>query len=350
MARPSKKTLELRKKILDTEIFKRDNSIYETLNDIAQDSNKYSIAYYFSLKCFSRNPDRGRGNIVADIIEEKMKSDLRKEQAYILLRNLNEDIAEYYLTVLKDEKLFYQDKEMINNKYFIENELEVAIIKNALSKDRTKYFFNELISLTLNDMTDNEFIDFPLTKIEKNEIINSLNEHGWRADKTIIHLSVLPNEIESILNDNKNKNVFAELDLTKSKEEILEYVSKLKDDFDDDPSQFPNAYEFLGEKQEVFSCDLKQCDIYKDTRSLKPINGRLSDVLFIYDCKKVNEILGADVFTNEYITDEINRYWQEIKNISTDGFHSLDEYYALAKEYINNQKYKDYLTGIKHPL
>ncbi len=349
MARPSKKTIELRKQITDLEVYKRDNEVYTNLESSFLQNNKYGIAYYFTLECFFRNPNKGNGNIVADIIEDGRKNILRQQALYISLNSININIAEYFIQLKMStfDEFLYKN---VNKEYFVEHELEINVLKNALSEERLNYFYEELLSFNLDEIMEADRLEFPLTDKEKEDIINSLNEAGWKSDKTIVHYSTLPHEIESILNDNRNKRIYAELDLTKPLDEIIDYVTMLKNDFDSNPDDFKNAHELLGEEHEVFSCNLNRCSIYKDTKSPKPISGRLADVLFIYDCKKVNELLGADILTNDYITGEINRYWQKVKNISPDGFHSLEEYYAIAKEYIDEQRYKDYLTGIKHTL
>jgi len=351
MARPSKKTLELRKKIIDLGIFKRDSEIYMSFEEKSLHiSNKYTEPYNFCFECSLRTNITGDYiNEVSEIVLQLKLDDIMKTDIFQRVQKLSKNLSVYYSELLAKRE--FHNNIPKTTEYYITHNIELFILKNSLSEERFNYFIENSSSLELTEMINkneenNNYIKKGLTDSELKRIRSALKNNGYSAYNSLI-LSVSGDLIDSTLNTNRNKRIYTELDLTKPKEEILEYVSKLKDDFDNDPSQFQNAYELLGGKQEIFSCDIKDCNIYKDTRSLKPISGRLADVLFIYDCKKVNEILGADVLTNEYITDEINKYWQDIKNISTDGFRSIDEYYSIAKDYIDNQRYKDYLSGIQ---
>jgi len=371
MARPSKKTLELREKIIGLNIFKRDNEVYTSFEKIATIEKP---TYLFSSLCSFRDDNNygiHKKNYKALVkrydgfilkIDDNMTESLKHFYLFNELKifeniaSINKILAETYLLnviVCKRVTKLLENHQDIKKPYFVINEIDsnltLKILKKTLSKERYNYYLDEYKENIRIDLLlkNGVFLAEPLTEQETQKILKEILKYEYRIDKTIIIKTPTFCDINDLTDNRCNKNVFAELDLTKPKEEILEYVSKLKDDFDDDDSKFPNIYELLGEDQKVFNCDSKQCEIYKDARSLKPISGRLTDILFIYDCKKVNEILGADVLTNEYITDEINKYWQDIKNISTDGFRSIDEYYSIAKGYIDNQRYKDYLSGIQ---
>ncbi len=348
MARPSKETIKKRNEILELEIFKRNNEIYINFEDKNNNKTKYDIAYSFSLCCFFRNPTRANGNMITDVFLDIESEEIKQSSMYKTLLSIDKNYASYFLNF----KSFYNDNKRRDNGkpragYCIEHEIEISILRNALSKKRFIEATNELINIEYFEMNFSESgSDFILTNAEKMAIINELSEQGWKAEKTLIHSKQVSYDIEAIFEDNHNKKIFAELDLTKSKEEILEYVSKLKDDFDKDPSYFKNVSEIFGKTQAPFTCNLQDCEVYK-AKNPKPIYGRLADVLFIYDCMQVNKILGADILTKDYITDEITKYWRDTKNISTESFYSFDEYYTLAKEYIDNKRYKDYLSGIK---
>lgn len=368
MARPSKKTLELRSKILELKVFKRDNDIYTSFENLFNSTDaKYSTSYYFCEECEYRTiRKRGDKGFSHDdelfYNAETFKSFFEEEDNYPHfekvfneLFSLNPTLAFlYHKLVIEQSIRQHENWNTAKVDYFTTTELDYSLTVAALGKERTDAILKETGSLTLDwmisDNADYLMLSNPLTKKEKSNLLCELSKGSGKGYNTLVGRIVTPHAIEDLASSNKSKTIHAELDLTKPIDEIIDYVTMLKNDFDNNPDNFKNAYELLGEKQEVFSCELKDCDIYKDTKSPKPINGRLADVLFIYDCKKVNELLGADILTNAYITDEINRYWQEVKNISPDGFNSLGDYYAIAKEYIDEQKYKDYLTGVKHTL
>jgi len=54
MARPNKKTLELRTKILELAIFKRDNKIYTSFEESCDITNKYYSQYKYMEACRNR--------------------------------------------------------------------------------------------------------------------------------------------------------------------------------------------------------------------------------------------------------------------------------------------------------
>jgi len=361
MARPTKKIKELRHRIIKLDIFKRDNKIYTYFEDkfLNNKIDRYVVPYYFCEECSIR------ANEDILTIKEFRKFFLENEEEYeeryeellkILkeLENIDISITEYYMNINVDNYYLSNsnwDKARYNeyNSYV---KLDYNLVERALGEKRT----NELVEdtgLTLDYMLDDSFTYEYLKNEEKEKLLKSLDEKIGAGYKVIIErlaTSLTPEDIiEDIIEHNRNKKVYAELDLTKSKEELIEFVSKLKDDFDEDPSKFPNAYELLGVKQEVTKCTLKDCEIYKKPKSLKGFSGRLSDVLFIYDCKKVNKLLGGNLLSEDYIIGEIERYWREVKKISNDGFYSLKEYEKIGIEFIDNEEYKDYLSGVKKP-
>jgi len=387
MARPSKKDIELRNKIIELCIFKRDSETYTNFDNLKNESN-FELPYLFCIECFARrvhcedftksfhgrmlnarairffNKTETMYEAVFDTVHKALIEDEQPQNHYYAganeLLNINKYLSKYFLvTYISSRTTSIQAKNYSENKdkyHFIANEIDSSkvkkILKNSLSKERYEYFlqqYGDNINIENIARTDVFFMDEnPLTTKEKKNILKELNnnEDEYKIDKTIISLKKIPFPSDSIIDKKKDKNVFAELDLTKPKEEILDYVSKLKDDFDNNHLKFKNIYEILGESQDPYYCDLKNCDVLK-SKNPKPMTGRFADILFIYDCKKVNKFLGADILTNEYIIDEINRYWIDIKNISNDKFHSLDEYYAIAKDYIDNEQYKSYLSGVK---
>lgn len=353
MARPTKEIEELRHRIIKLDIFKRDNKIYTYFEDkfLNNKIDRYVVPYYFCEECSIRaNGDSLTIKEFSKLFSENKES--YEELLKILkeLENIDISITEYYMNINVDNYYLSNsnwDKARYNE-YDFRVELNYELVKRALGEKRT----NELVEdtgLILDYMLDDSFTYKYLKNEEKEKLLKSLDEKIGAGYKVIIErlaTSLIP---EDIIEHNRNKKVYAELDLTKSKEELIEFVSKLKDDFDEDPSKFPNAYELLGVKQEVIKCNLKDCEIYKEPKSLKGLSGRLSDVLFIYDCKKVNKLLGGNVLIEDYIIGEIERYWREVKKISNDGFYSLKEYEKIGIDFIDNEEYKDYLSGVKKP-
>lgn len=363
MARPSKKTIEMRDNIKELKIFKRDNEIYTNyekfLEKQTNEGYNYLTPYHFCLACSHRIPNHKLKKYrVNRILNYTLYNGNKTEppanyMACSELTKINSEIGSYF-AIITFSSVFYSAHSKLKLKsmphYYLTHEINADIIKEALSTDRWNYFERETGGyFELSDMMGKWLIEEPLTEVEMKKIIECADKRIGTPFKTIVNRRMIREHMEDIGGNNRNKNAFVELDLTKPIEEIISYVKMLKSDFDNNPDKFKNGYEVLGEEHKVYKCDLKNCEVYK-AKSPKPIHGRLADILFIYDCMNVNKILGADVLTKDYIIDEITTYWRDTKNISTESFYSFDEYYAVAKEYIDNERYKDYLSGIKQPL
>lgn len=346
MARPSKKTIELRDKIKELNIFKRDNEIYTNFELKCEGSNKYYTPYLFC-------EDAGiREMVVSKKPQVKIEKICENSTTnkIIKLHKINKKLALYYLNLKTiNITLFYPPEYKQRFNYHVDTLIDNDLVERAIGKDMEEYHMNGMYSL--NDIGSH------LTDEMRKQIVDEVNQTSKAFGYTYSPYRIKIKHERTFLSINHytetpyTKTADVEIDFTKSKEEILAFIEQLKDDYDSGLLSIKTPEEILTDKtKDDFKCDLKSCVIYKDTRSPKPIHGRLADVLFIYDCMKVNEILGADVLTKDFITDEITQYWKDIKNISTEKFYSFDEYYAIAKEYIDNERYKDYLSGIKTPL
>jgi len=126
------------------------------------------------------------------------------------------------------------------------------------------------------------------------------------------------------------KSALIALDFTKPIKELLAIVSKIKKDFEDDYTIIKGLDEYLGlvPAKEPYMCNLKECEIYKH-KPPKPLEGRLVDALFIFDCKTVG-------LTKDYAMNEINRYWNDVKKIHTEKItkNTHREYLNFAKKLI----------------
>ena len=365
MARPSKQEIEKRNKILNLGFFKRDNEVYTNFeNNLSLVSESLFMPYYFCDECHIRTPEHFL--FLDEICNSKYADEQQnfannKEKIQYLykdksidesllnikkLSDIDENIGEYYYELFSNRRYnFNRDRERINTNYISTVLVDKDVLIKALGKKRIDEFTycttkNSLGAYSLVAMINGFLSDAILTDDEKIKIKNELIKKNY-ASNIIVSRHITGSLTDDMTYSSNHKKILAELDLSKPIEEIVKYVTQLKTDFDNKPSKFPNAYELLGESITPYKCDLKDCEIYKE-KNPKPIYGRLADVLFIYDCKKMK-------LTNEYITDEINRYWQEVKKISTDGFYSLEEYYKIAKEHIDNKKYIDYLVGVEKP-
>lgn len=182
-------------------------------------------------------------------------------------------------------------------------------------------------------------------KLKKEETIKYLTEKGYIDENGALKESKNNLPIISLCgkNYNTNKSAYVRIDFTKPLDEIVSIVTKIKNDFEKNHNIIQTLGERLGkeEEKEVYKCDLVNCDIYTE-KNPKPIEGRLIDALFIYDCKKFG-------LTNEYALNEINRYWIDVQNLFTAKMqeNTRVKYLAFMMDLIENQKFESFLTGIK---
>jgi hypothetical protein len=139
-----------------------------------------------------------------------------------------------------------------------------------------------------------------------------------------------------------HKRALIEIDFTKPKKEIMLLVSKLKDEYDSNNNFIQGLDEYLGlvPKKEAYNCTLENCDFYKKSPR-KPLLNKLMDAFFIYDCKRIG-------LTNNYVIDEINRYWNEVKNIHHDKMSEKTyyEYLKYMRNQIDEKQYKKFYSSI----
>ena len=135
------------------------------------------------------------------------------------------------------------------------------------------------------------------------------------------------------------KSALVKIDFSKPIEEIEAIVKNIKKEFDKNPSIIENMHDNLNVQKSVIP--FTDTAIYKKDKR-KPLEGRLADVLFIYDCKK----LGV---TNDDIQVEIDRYWGEVKPIKgkfTDksiSKNTVPSYFKFAQSYIEQKLFLNYL-------
>ncbi|QKF77152.1 hypothetical protein [Arcobacter defluvii] len=132
------------------------------------------------------------------------------------------------------------------------------------------------------------------------------------------------------------KEIKIELNLALPLDELIAYVSKIKNEYDKDNSIVKNPLELLGE-------DLNKADenllIHKGTGKYNKY--RVADMFFIYDGMKKG-------MKKAKIINELNYYYYDKDNKNTNfTYDTLNTYYEKAIELIDNLKYKELITGVK---
>lgn len=129
------------------------------------------------------------------------------------------------------------------------------------------------------------------------------------------------------------KELNVRLNFSLPEKDILEYIKHIKKEFDKKNSIIKSGFEILNDIELNNSDKINSRDIlsYKE---------RVADMLFIYDCMKLSyKILKIRYMLEDYYS---------LKGIETKSFteKTIRKYFELAKQYINNCKYKELITGI----
>lgn len=148
---------------------------------------------------------------------------------------------------------------------------------------------------------------------------------------------VTPNFARPYFKYKDGVNVEFELNLALPIDELIAYVSKIKDEYDKNNSIIKNPLELLGK-------DLDKADenllIHKGTGRYN--KHRVADMFFIYDGMKKG-------MKKSKIISELNYYYYDKNEKDTNyDYKTLDKYYGIAIDLIDNLKYKELITGIKN--
>ncbi|MGB5792326.1 hypothetical protein [Poseidonibacter sp.] len=306
MARPSKEQQKKLKEIISTGLVNRDSEVYLSFENKLSKLSKYQKPYIFCLACETRN--------------------IKKDSEY--------------LEKINKRKYLDWVSHLLDDDYFPISLVPISTVWESLEEKRYNEIENDC-DFTMGFMRF-ESLKEKLTKGELEEIIYHSTEDHTFDIKTIIRPHKY-NLVQPYFKQGEiSKKVLVEIDFTKPLGDIEETIRAIKEKFDSDPSYIKSPFEVLDENIEPFMCSIEECEIFKH-KSPKPLEGKMADLLFIYDCKVVG-------LSEKYITDEITKYWKNTKKISTEEFYSFDSYFKQAKELIDKEQYKCFLHGVKTDL
>lgn len=343
MARPTKAQIKKRNEIKEIGAFIRYNEIYTELANYEKTKNDNELMYHFCVRCKDRF--------------EIPLEDLDDNEYYKYL-------FKYYLSLSSFEK------EVLPYSYAVETIINTSDLFKIFTREEIEnsHFLPMILISKLWKGDDIENIELTLEHI----LPRLSSEQKERLKKYYLHHSdTMFRERHKDLSGEKYSekyktfvkrtyidevnHCYVALNFKKDKKELIEYISKIKDDYDKDNTIIRNMSELFKEPENHMEIGI----IPKDKR--KPYSGKLSDILFIYDCKRINKILCENILTNKYIIDEINDYWNKNENWNKLGTkqespapteiyekmqeETMKEYYEIAKKYIDEQKYDSYLNA-----
>jgi hypothetical protein len=175
-----------------------------------------------------------------------------------------------------------------------------------------------------------KIIEYKTTKFYTSFINHKINEDN--KTMSIYHNDITPNYSRPLslsFNDIKERRLILNMALPIN--ELIDFITKLKKDYEHDHSFFKTVKELEGDS-------FKKAN-KRDGRLSSQT--KLADMFYIYDCLKLGR-KKSDIKT------DITIYYR-LKGIDTRQLHidTLNTYHEIMKDYIDNLKYKELVLGIK---
>jgi hypothetical protein len=236
---------------------------------------------------------------------------------YITEDKMALEMAEVYVHQFHD----IQDK-LPNERFTLED--EEGILFESSVNFNNEHFFDD------NETVSDESI---VEAIEAFDIDPSLIESQRKATENFSRPKL---SIPALY----NKSIQVELNLALPKNELLAYVSLIKEKYDEEKSLVKSTVELLDTN--TLSIRLEAIDaeqVYKKDKR-KTLPEKCADLFFIYDCQ-------ANNLSMDYTIDRLNRYWNEERNAFPEKFQikTYKRYLKLAKEFIEKRQYQSLLIG-----
>lgn len=158
----------------------------------------------------------------------------------------------------------------------------------------------------------------------------------YRNTEKYLANNVIPNFNRQV---NDQDQISVAINFSLPENEILEYIRRIKKKISP-----KTPFELLGNKLDKAN-DISNIEITDSnnkkisidmTKGEKPQN-KFADMLYVYDMKNKG-------FTYSQIIDEINEYYSNNKTSSISE-KTVTKYFFVAKNYIENEKYKELITG-----
>ncbi len=149
------------------------------------------------------------------------------------------------------------------------------------------------------------------------------------------------------LNEATSKIVKIELDINRPLDELLAYITHIKQDIDKNKKVLKAPIELFGEELQKADDVSRMCtetkngkEICFDGRKGITRTQKLADMFFIYDAVKQ----GAKEL---WIRTALSEYYETIGKITDMSDKTFRKYRDIAIDYIENERYKELITGVK---
>lgn len=242
------------------------------------------------------------------------------------------------------ENIFYEKE----NKHFNSDIDDELLTKFYIDEYFLNYhFFSEIFNISdvIISMGWRWGNDYKNNRLEKDEKRIFSIEHfkGFSSTSIVNEIDGIVPEQSYLLTNFKRpplesfpiiKELDVRLNFSLPEKDLVEYIKHIKKEFDKKNSIIKSGFELLNDIEFNNSDKINLRDIlaYKE---------RVADMFFIYDSMK----LSHKILKIRYILED----YYSSKGVSTKSFteKTIRKYFELAKEYIDNCKYKELITGIR---
>jgi hypothetical protein len=345
---------------------KIDDDIYKEIKNIEDYEYTSCIAFEMAI----------RNEKVKNLIRKVSK--LNEIRDNFVFEKLNENCTiserkEKY-KLINNELVVNQIKEKLLNSYMFDY---ASIYKPTSGTYRmTKELANHIFNLVSNSLEiDKKPVANSFTNIRKSDFFEIHQSYNIKKNKYISKLYLKKYRHLGY----ENKKVSIDFDLNLPKDELIAYISKIKDEYDKDNSIIKSPLELLGEELEKAD-EIKSKVLPNDKQKRKKA---MAEAFYVYDIYKILEaeykhktkelrterdekidIIKKDKFNydssqkkskiedlKEYYSDEIRKYDKpslkaEIQNQSNLSLDDIEKYMALLNKYIEQLRYKELITGV----
>lgn len=369
----------------------RSNNIYEEIENFKEYEYTYCIAYEMSIRNDDVQHILNNVSVMINTNSKYNENIIKLEEKYYINIDVIENIR---MQVLKELEKEYEEFKSITL-YF--TEYNIFRNKEGYYNHLEKYtrLFDEYNSQIKSKYLNLQYLDFYFYKyLNEDEKIHN-NHHG----RLIMDLDMPKNEVcKNIfpMFEKKNYLRFSRPRLTVPRiidkttdlkinfslpiEELIAYITKIKEDYDADNSIIKNSLELLGDELDK-SDEMKSKALPKDKVKRKKT---MADAFYIYDTWKILEIEYAE--KTKELKEKLEKDIQDIKhNLNYDKYDkkskiedlkinndfnlsnytkvslkteianrlnisidTVDKLHTLMIKYIDNLKYKELITGLSN--
>jgi hypothetical protein len=318
---------------------KRSDAIYQKIEGFREDNEKgfkdYEYTNCIAYEMYIRTKNY---NVIIQKIDECLEN--HKENIILLHKQFsNEELVKHEIFIDEIDSILSEIE--FDTRFTNEDNPEILNIAIAFSNSMFDYYEEkeekELINDFLYNDVRNEFVKMIYSKNEEISSRKVLVPHPNKKFEITMHENYF--DIDSKKNKlsyMENERQYLSINLNLPKDELIAYLSKIKDEYNKDNSIIKSIFETSEKVSNIIDENLL---IHKGTGKYN--KNRVADMFFIYDGMKKG-------MKKAQIINELNYYYYDKDNKNTNfTYDTLTNYYEKAIEFIDNLKYKELITGVK---